>query len=245
VCSSDLLGAALLVSNLIYRVASGRKPSSAPLKAAGGFSLVLKRPYLLGIALLTLVYNTVNSNGEFILGQSVVEQVSRLGGSEAEQARIIGGFYGGYFTAVTILSALLQLFVVSRVLSRFGVGRALLVLPVIALGSYGVMAVLPVLALIRAGKVLENSVDYSLQSTTRQALYLPTSPDEKYKAKAAIDTFFVRFGDVLSLVLVAVATGPLGLGVTAMTVINVALVGVWLGLAVFVGRGNQRLVSAK
>src|SRR5262249_49777532 len=89
--AAGLLAAPLLVSNLIYRVASGRKPSSAPLKAAGGFSLVLKRPYLLGIALLTLVYNTVNSNGEFILGQSVVEQVARLGGSEAEQARIIGG----------------------------------------------------------------------------------------------------------------------------------------------------------
>ena len=36
---------------------------------------------------------------------------------------------------------------------------------------------------------------------------------------------------ILSLVLVAVATGPLGLGVGAMTVINVALVAVWLGLA--------------
>ena len=31
----------------------------------------------------------------------------------------------------------------------------------------------------------------------KQALYLPTSREAKYKAKAAIDTFFMRFGDVL------------------------------------------------
>jgi len=129
------------------------------------------------------------------------------------------------------VSALLQLFVVSRVLSRFGVPRSLLVLPMIALGSYGVMAALPLLGLIRAGKVVENSVDYSLQSTTRQALFLPTTPDEKYKAKTAIDTFFVRFGDVLSLVLVAVVGS-----VTAVSVINLVLVGVWPALAVAIGR---------
>jgi AAA family ATP:ADP antiporter len=242
--AAGLLGAAMLLSNVIHRLATGRAPAAPPLRAAGGFRLVLGRPYLLGIALLILVYNTVNSNGEFILGQSVVEQAARLGGTAAEQGRIIGAFYGGYFTAVTLLSAFLQLFVVSRVLSRFGVQRALLVLPAIALGSYGIIAALPILGLIRGGKVLENSVDYSLQSTTRQALFLPTSPDEKYKAKTAIDTFFVRFGDVLSLALVALAT-VLGLGAAAMAIINLGLVGVWLVLAVAVGRENRRLVAQR
>jgi AAA family ATP:ADP antiporter len=240
VVAAGLLLGAMLLSNL---VATARPPAKTPLVAAGGFSLVLSRPYLLFIAILVLVYNTVNSNGEFILGQTVVDQTARLGGSPEEQARAIGSFYGGYFTATTILSALLQLFVVSRVLSRFGVARALLVLPTLALGSYGVIAALPVLGLIRAGKVLENSVDYSLQSTTRQALFLPTTPDEKYKAKTAIDTFFVRFGDVLSLALVALVTGPLGLGVAAMSLINLALVGIWMGLAVLIGRRNRALLN--
>ena len=47
-------------------------------------------------------------------------------------------------------------------------------------------------------KVAENSVDYSLQSTINQALFLPTSREDKYKAKAAVDTFCKRFGDVLT-----------------------------------------------
>jgi ATP:ADP antiporter, AAA family len=34
-------------------------------------------------------------------------------------------------------------------------------------------------------------------NTVRQALYLLTSREAKYKAKAAIDTFVVRAGDML------------------------------------------------
>ena len=56
------------------------------------------------------------------------------------------------------------------------------------------------LAVVRIGKILENSTDYSIQNTIRQALFLPTSREAKYKAKAAIDTFCTRLGDVLSRV---------------------------------------------
>lgn len=56
-------------------------------------------------------------------------------------------------------------------------------------------------------KALENSTDYSLTNTTRQALFLITSREEKYKAKAAIDAFFQRAGDLGSAALLALATG--------------------------------------
>ena len=51
-------------------------------------------------------------------------------------------------------------------------------------------------------KIAENSLDYSLQNTSRQALWLLTSRDAKYKAKAVIDTFIVRAGDVCSAAVV-------------------------------------------
>ena len=44
----------------------------------------------------------------------------------------------------------------------------------------------------------ENSLDYSLHNTLRGALFLPTTRAVKYKAKAAIDTFFFRMGDVIA-----------------------------------------------
>src|SRR5258708_4429005 len=63
--------------------------------------------------------------------------------------------------------------------------------------GYSVILVAPLLPLVRVRKILDNSSDYSIQSTTGQALFLPTSREAKYKAKAAIDAFFKRFGDVL------------------------------------------------
>ena len=62
---------------------------------------------------------------------------------------------------------------------------------------------------IRLVKVGENSIDYSLQNTARQALFLVSSRVEKYVGKTTVDTLFVRLGDVLSACVVAGGTlGP-------------------------------------
>jgi AAA family ATP:ADP antiporter len=71
----------------------------------------------------------------------------------------------------------------------------------------------------------------------RNVLYLPTTREEKYKAKQAIDSFFVRFGDVLSALLVYVGTTQLSLGTTGFARVNLILAVVWVVLAVLVGRG--------
>ena len=54
----------------------------------------------------------------------------------------------------------------------------------------------PSMTTITYVKVADNSLDYSLGNTTKQALWLPTSREAKYKAKQAVDSFFVRAGDV-------------------------------------------------
>jgi len=112
------------------------------------------------------------------------------------------------------------------------------VLPVIALINYSVIAVAPILAVVRLGKVLENSTDYSIQNTLRQALFLPTSREAKYKAKAAIDTFFTRVGDIVSAGVVALgAVSTLTTGIFAL--VNVLLTFVWLGVARQIAREHR------
>ena len=76
---------------------------------------------------------------------------------------------------MNLLGLLLQLFVTSRVIRLMGVRGALFVLPVIALINYSIIVVAPLLAVVRVGKILENSTDYSIQNTLRQALFLPTT----------------------------------------------------------------------
>jgi AAA family ATP:ADP antiporter len=137
----------------------------------------------------------------------------------------------------------MQLFFVSRILKYLGVRVALLFLPVIAMGGYLLLAFYPLLTVVRWAKTAENSTDYSLQNTVRQVLFLPTTREQKYKAKQAIDTFFVRAGDLLSAGLVFVGTAILSFGTTQFALVNVVLVAVWMGIAVAIGREHGRLTG--
>ena len=260
--SAGLLLACAALTNVINgRTEAGKrresgKKSDSGLSARGGFGLVFQKRYLLLIALMILVYNTVNTNGEFILGSIVSSEAEKRALAEvsaqlsdAERAKaakdaagkIIGGFYGTFFTYVNVLTAVIQLFLVSRIFKWFGVRVALFVLPLVALGSYGAMLLAPALAVVRVGKILENSTDYSLQNTARQALFLPTTRDEKYKAKAAIDTFFVRFGDLASFGVVYGITTALAMSASGVAAVNVALVLIWIALAVGIARQHKQL----
>jgi ATP:ADP antiporter, AAA family len=228
-------------------VPAGAAPTGEGLRGRSGFALVFADRYLLLIGILMLVYNLVNTNGEYILGKTVVSLYTAAHGAAAagglDEKKMIGEFYGNYFTMVNVLSAIIQAFLVSRVLKWFGVRVALLLLPAVALIGYGTMAFVPLLGFIRGTKLAENSLDYSLQNTTKNALYLPTSPEAKYKAKQANDTFFVRFGDVLSAGIVFAGTTWLGFAARQFALVNVALVLVWLVIAVAVGRRFQRMAG--
>lgn len=239
-----------------YAKASGQfktvKPGMTPadeVKATkGGFGLVLASAYLLPIALLMLLLNWVNTNGEFILNRTVraaAEAAIAAGAAGGRTTQdIVTDYYSGYQTGVNLLGMALQMFVVSRVLKYLGVRVALVVLPAIALTGYALLAFAPVLALVRWAKTAENATDYSLQNTVRNVLFLPTTRQEKYSAKQAIDGFFVRGGDLLSAGLVFAGAHWLAMGTRHYALVNLALVVVWLMIAVLIGRRYERLAAA-
>jgi hypothetical protein len=179
-----------------------------PLGGDGGFSLIFSDRYLLLIALLAVAINVVNTSGEYLFGRYVVEAANAAHGSgpEAAAAReaMIGSVYSRFFSTVNLAGFLLQMFVVSRVFRFLGIGRSLFIHPIVALSGYLIMLQAPSITFMAYFKVADNSLDYSLGNTTRQALWLPTSRDAKYKAKQAVDSFFVRTGDVLQAGLVFV-----------------------------------------
>jgi AAA family ATP:ADP antiporter len=163
----------------------------------------------------------------------VVERASALAARDPsfDQGSYIGAFYGSYFLWVNVIAVLLQAFVVSRLTKRFGMRGTLLALPLVALGAYGFVAAGAGLALIRIAKTAENATDYSVMNTARQMLWLPTSREEKYKAKQAADTFVVRLGDVFAAGFVWLGTHVLQLGTRGFAAANVLLVAIWLLLA--------------
>jgi AAA family ATP:ADP antiporter len=215
--------------------------AESKIEGENGFKLVFQSSYLRNIAALIVVLNVVNTTGEFLLSSVVeMEAVRQFGADKAAMRSFIGGFYGDYFSWVNLLGLLLQTFAVSRIFKLIGVRGALYILPSLALTSYSVMAVAPLLAVVRGVKILENATDYSLQNTARQALFLPTSRAEKYKAKAAIDTFFMRMGDVIQAGVVK-AGSELSVGLTGFAWFNVTMTVLWLWIAGRLGRQHRHM----
>jgi ATP:ADP antiporter, AAA family len=217
--------------------------SQIPLGKEGGFHLIFHDRYLLLVAILTVLLNVVNTSGEFLLSKLVVQQSFQLYGAGAEMARkaFVGEFYAHFFGWVNLLGLVLQMLFVSRLFRYIGVRGSLFILPSIALSAYSVILLYPALGAVRLLKILENSTDYSVQNTARQALFLPTSREAKYKAKAAVDTFFMRIGDVLMAGIVFVGT-KLALSLSAFAAISVVLTLVWIGVTIAIYREHKRRV---
>ncbi len=255
-----LLFASLMLVNYVESRKSAKRQPHAVLPAydaadsisrSGAFRVVMQNKYLLLIALLILLTNWVNTTGEYILSNVVshAAQSASTAGLDATAAKaaekiFIGKFYADFFFWVNVVGLIAQLFFVSRLIRWFGIRTAIMVLPVIALGGYLLIAAVPILGLIRIAKTAENATDYSLNNTARQMLFLPTSREEKYKAKVAIDSFFVRFGDVLSAGVVFAGVNWLAFGLKQFAIVNIVLVVAWLVLAFLIGRENRRLMAA-
>jgi AAA family ATP:ADP antiporter len=225
-------------------------PPDDPGRRNGAIRLVIASSYLLPVALITLLMNWVNTNGENVLfrvvQESLTQQAAGLGIADPEaldRFRQDGttAFYGNFFLWVNAIALLLQALVASRLLKYGGFGAILMLMPAIALLGYAVMALLPVLAVIKVMKIAENSTDYSINNTARHVLWLPVSAETKYKGKPTVDTLFARLGDFFAALTVAVGVQLLALPTGGYLAFTVALVVAWMVLGVNVVRENLRL----
>jgi AAA family ATP:ADP antiporter len=175
-------------------------PADAPAGSArwlGGFAVVARSRYLVGIAALVVLLNWINSSGDFVLGSWLVDIAESE--APAAQAEFIGRFMGRYMAAIALAGFLIQLLLVSRIIQFAGLARALLLTPAALLAGYLLIGVVPAFMLLQSVLVVQRSFDYSLLNTTRNALLLPMDREAKYQAKTAIDTFFFRAGDILAM----------------------------------------------
>jgi len=247
------ISAALLIAGIVvFLLINGRvkrrvQGDKQPLSGAGGFSLVWNNPYLRAIAVMMILLNAVNTTGEYFVSHLVSLHAQTMAAADPrfDAQAYIGSFYGDYQFWVNVVALLLQAFVASRLVKYQGLRSVLLVLPLIALGGYTVIAAGATFALVRWIKTAENATDYSIMNTARQLLWLPTSADEKYKAKQAIDAFFVRSGDVLSAAIVFAGTAVLHLSIARFALMNVALVLAWLTVALLVLRRHDALLERR
>lgn len=220
-----------------------REEEEAKASKEGGFSMVLRNRYLLLIGAFTILFQIVNTNGEYILSKLVADAADAATTTREDQKEWIAAYYGSFFLWVNVAGVAIQMFLVSRIVKWGGFKLGLLIFPVIALFSEAAIAIVPMLMIVRVGKTAENALDYSLNNTLRNALWLPMSTRAKYVAKQVIDSFVVRVGDMGSALSIFILIDALHLTVRAVATLNAVLVLAWIYVSIEIVRENAKLTA--
>jgi len=246
---ADRLGPAGLGTSITTR----QDPTPPAQRSQGALGLILSNRYLLTVAVITLLMNWVNTNGENVLYRVVQESLTDAAAASGiteqaaqDQFRKDGttAFYGNFFFWVNAVALFLQAFVASRLLKFGGFSAVLMLMPAIALLGYAAMAVVPLLAMVKVMKIAENATDYSINNTARHLVWLPVSSETKFKGKPTVDTLFARIGDLLAALTVLVGVQLLMLPTQGFLVFTLVLVIAWLAVGRDLVRQHQRLTLA-
>jgi hypothetical protein len=194
---------------------------------------------LSGVVMVTLVVSTLIDQQFNMVVKRTVSGTNNL-----------TSFFG-YFNAGTMAFALVfQFLLTSPIIKSFGIRLSLLVYPIILLlGSVGI-GVVPIASLFVPAiliKASDKSLAYSLNQSVRELLYIPISPEQKYKAKVFIDMFLNRFakgfGAVILVVLLNIASGDLAIRLISLAVLF--LIVAWIVLNMRIGREYTSIVKEK
>ncbi|MGZ8385148.1 MAG: NTP/NDP exchange transporter [Nitrospira sp.] len=196
-----------------------------------GIRLTMSSPYLLGICGY-LAFLTMTATFLYL-------EQTRLVSEYLDQPEARTRLFSSLDFTTGLLTWLTQMFVTTRVISRFGLVAPLLFLPVISLIGFLGIALWPTLSVYVVFSVLRRMGEYALSKPAREVLFTVVSREEKYKAKNFIDTAISRGGDASTGWLV---TGVKALGATTahIALACVPLMIAWAWLATVLAREEKR-----
>jgi AAA family ATP:ADP antiporter len=201
-----------------------------------GLAMVLRSPYLAGIALWVFFLSLA---GTFLYFQQA-NIVAAASADPAVRTRI----FASIDLAVGILTIVVQLLATGRLMGRFGVGPAAAFLPFVFAVGFLLLAWQPQLLVVIAFQAIQRTANFALSNPAREVLFTVLEREEKYKAKNLIDIVVFRGGDAVSGWLFALLRGA-GLELAAIALATVPLAAIWLGLALLLGRTQDRRAAAQ
>jgi AAA family ATP:ADP antiporter len=195
-----------------------------------GFSLLVRSPYLLAIAVFILLMTTISTVIYFQLGDVISKSFA------SREARTQA--YAEIDLAVNSITVIVQLFATGRFIQRFGVTTGLLLNPLIMVVAFLAVAFSPVLIVLASMQVIRRFTEYAVARPSREMLFTVVDQESKYKAKNVIDTVVYRFGDVTSAWLSAAV---LPYGVAGLAVAGLVFCGLWFPIALMLGRWYEQV----
>ena len=214
--------------------AAGTQKTGEPLGGAvlAGLTLVVRSPYLVGVAIFMLLFTTLSTFLYFeqahIVAQSFTDSAART------------RFFALLDLAVNMLTVLTQILVTSRVLTRIGVAGSLALVPLLSALGFALLALTPALAALAGFQVLRRAGDYAVTRPARELLFMVVDRETKYKAKNALDTVVYRGGDAIAGWLFS-GLKALGLGLAGIAWLAVPLALAWAAVSVWLGRRQVAL----
>lgn len=210
-----------------------------------GLKLLLKNKYLLGIFAANFIYEVVVTIFDFNF---------KIAASSVYSGVALSNYLSIYGSSVNIVSLACLLLGISNVTRYLGVGIALAAMPVIVgLALLGFLT-LGSLTFLFALMVGSKAINYALNGPALKQLYIPTTPDVKFKAQAWIETFGSRSskqaGSVFNMMLAPLQTSFGALAgksyyLMLSGVLCFPLLGLWLIIAIFLGRTFRKAINEK
>ncbi len=183
------------------------------------FHTVRKNHYLVLIALVVTVSMIVSTSIDFQFNALVKDTFNSKDNMTA--------FYGLFYSLLMLFAFFLQLLMTSKLIKRFGIKITLFLSPLILfIGSIGI-AVAPLLGMAIFLKGSEKSLSLSLNQSIREILYIPVSPELKFKAKVFIDMFLNRFAKGICAILLFILT-YFHLGISYISILSIVFLGIWV-----------------
>lgn len=168
--------------------------------ATEAFRLLIGTPYLQTVALIIAFA---------AIGAAIVDQQLNMATAEAQgQANTDGitSFLGQVQLYTSMIGAVVQIWLTSRIQRNLGIGVALLVLPLTLGVTGGLILVSGALWTTALARVVDTSLRYTLDKTTREILFMPLPAELKQRAKpfidVTVDRFAKGFGALLVLLLI-------------------------------------------
>ncbi len=211
-----------------------------------GFTLLVSRPYLLGILIVSTFYEAVSQIIEYQM-QSLASMSPTYSGELA-----FAKFMASYGVSINVVSFLIALLGTSYIIKRFGLRLSLLIYPVsfaitlaglISYFYFGSPTPATLLWATFGAMVLIKAMAYALNNPTKEMMYIPTSKDAKFKSKGWIDTFGSRFAKSGGAQVTNAFKHSLDDLMLYGTLFGFGLIGVWFLAALYVGRKNNQLIK--
>lgn len=200
-----------------------------------GFQAVFRSPFLLGICAYVLILAVMSTFIYFTRLQMVAVLGTNLDMRTAKFAQI------DMITQIATL--VLQALVTGHLMKRLGIGLTLALLPLTTLlGFIGLVLIGSLTALI-AFEAAFKAVQRGVMRPARETLFTTVSRSDRYKAKAFVDTFVYRTGDVIGAQTEG-WLGKLGMGLAALAAFAIPLAIVWTALGWWLGASHRSTRSA-